>query len=165
MRILGIDPGSRLTGYGVIEQRGKESYFIAAGVIRLSLDNGFLPRLGEIFFAIRDVVAQYQPDMAAVESVFVHKNVASALKLGQARGAAISSIMAANVSVAEYSPREIKQAVVGYGAAKKEQVQHMIRVMLKLNQNPSPDAADALAVALCHSHTHLNQLALARSNR
>jgi crossover junction endodeoxyribonuclease RuvC len=163
MRILGIDPGSRLTGYGLIDRRGKESVFVAAGVIRMALDEGFLPRVGQIFFAIKEVIETYRPDIAVIESVFMHKNPGAALKLGQARGAAVAAMMSQNITVAEYSPREIKLAVVGYGAAKKDQVQHMIRVMLKLNQNPSPDAADALAVALCHAHTLQGQMAILRA--
>jgi len=153
LRIIGIDPGSRLTGFGIVDHEGKETNFVAAGVIKLPLDDGFLPRLGDIFFALTEVLIKYKPEKAAIEAVFMHKNAGAALKLGQARGAAVATLMSQRLTVAEYSAREIKQAVVGYGAAKKEQVQHMVRILLKLNQNPSPDAADALAVALCHAHT------------
>lgn len=163
MRILGIDPGSRITGYGVIEVTGTKAAYVASGCVRTG--NGSLPeRLKAIFEGISEVVATYSPQEMAVEQVFVHKNVDSALKLGQARGAAICAGVMQALPVAEYTPREVKQAIVGTGAAAKEQVQHMVRMLLKLPDLPQADAADALALALCHSHTRLtlDRIAVAR---
>lgn len=152
MRILGIDPGSRLTGYGIIDASGDRTVAVKFGVIKAG--NGeFAGRLGIIFNELRELIAQYQPAEAAVESVFVSKNAASAIKLGQARGAAMCAAIAAGLTVAEYSPRSVKQAIVGRGAADKVQIQHMVRVLLGLFEPPQEDAADALAVALCHHHT------------
>ena len=151
LRILGIDPGSRITGYGVIEVSGGRASYVASGCIRTGGDN--LPgRLKVIFEEISTIVATYAPQEMAVEQVFVHKNVDSALKLGQARGAAICAGVMRDLTVAEYTPREIKQAIVGTGGATKEQIQHMVTMLLKLSEPPQADAADALAVALCHSH-------------
>jgi crossover junction endodeoxyribonuclease RuvC len=152
VRIIGIDPGSRLTGYGIIEILGDSSRAVHYGVIAAG-SGEFTERLGIIFNNIRELLAEYQPDEAAVESVFVSHNAASAIKLGQARGAAICALIAAGVPVSEYSPRSVKQAIVGRGAADKAQVQHMIRALLGLTKTPQEDAADALAVALCHHHT------------
>lgn len=152
MRIIGIDPGSRLTGFGIIEIQGDTSRAVHFGVIKAG--NGeFTERLGIIFNGVRDLIAEYQPDQAAVEGVFVAHNAASAIKLGQARGAAVCAAIAGGVPVAEYSPRSVKQAIVGRGGADKVQVQHMVRVLLGLKESPQEDAADALAVALCHHHT------------
>jgi crossover junction endodeoxyribonuclease RuvC len=152
VRILGIDPGSRATGFGFIEVQKGRTVCIAHGVIRTGAGE-FPDRLGVIFSGIRDLLRQHQPDQVAVESVFVSRNPASALKLGQARGAAISAVIAEGLKVAEYSPRSVKQALVGRGAADKNQVQHMVRVLLQLREQLEEDAADALAVALCHQHT------------
>lgn len=152
MRIIGIDPGSRLTGFGIIEIQGDTSRAVHYGAIKAG--NGeFTERLGIIFNGIRDLIAEFQPDQAAVESVFVAHNAASAIKLGQARGAAVCAVIAGGVPVSEYSPRSVKQAIVGRGGADKVQVQHMVRVLLGLKESPQEDAADALAVALCHHHT------------
>lgn len=152
MRILGIDPGSRRTGFGIIEIQGDRATAVHFGVIKAG--NGeFTERLGIIFNGIRELIAEYQPREAAVESVFMSHNAASALKLGQARGAAICAVIDAGLPAAEYSPRSVKQAIVGRGAADKQQVQHMVRVLLGLSESPQEDAADALAVALCHHHT------------
>lgn len=150
--ILGIDPGSRRTGYGVIAVKGKQPCYIHHGQIQTH-SNEIPIRLQQIFTGIRDVIQEYQPHCLAIEQVFMHQNVNSALKLGQARGAALVASGVANLSVNEYSPREIKQAVVGYGNASKEQVQHMITVLLGLKKRPESDAADALAVAVCHCHS------------
>lgn len=151
-RILGIDPGSRLTGFGLIDiQRGGARY-VESGVIRVppgALD----ARLGTIFNGISELLAEFRPDAVAIESVFVQRNVASALKLGQARGAAIVAAAVAGVPVSEYSPAEIKQRVVGNGRAGKEQVQYMVGRLLSLAVPPRADAADALAGALCHAHS------------
>ena len=154
IRILGIDPGSRLTGFGIIDVpgRGGQPRPVHHGAIRAGTGE-FPERLGIIFNELTALVREYRPDQAAVETVFVAHNAASAIKLGQARGAAICALIAEGVSVAEYSPRSIKQAIVGRGGAEKEQVQHMVRVLLGLAAAPQADAADALAVALCHHHT------------
>ncbi|NND45308.1 MAG: crossover junction endodeoxyribonuclease RuvC [Xanthomonadales bacterium] len=152
MRIIGIDPGSRLTGFGIIEVQGDRSTVVHFGVIKAGTGE-FTERLGIIFNELKDVIAEYRPDSAAVESVFVAHNAASAIKLGQARGAAICALIEAGLVAAEYSPRSVKQAIVGRGAADKGQVQHMVRVLLGLRESPPEDAADALAVALCHHHT------------
>ncbi len=150
-RILGIDPGSRLTGFGVIDFTGDKAVYIASGTVK-SVDGAFADRLRQIFESIGSIVGEYQPDIVAIESVFMHKNAGSALKLGHARSAAICATFEHGAEVFEYAPREIKQAVVGTGAATKEQVQHMITSILGLDGIPAPDAADALAAALCHGH-------------
>ena len=156
--ILGIDPGSRKTGYGIIETTGQRHRYIASGVIRLG--DGPLPqRLKIIFDSIAVLINDYQPQEVAVEEVFMAKSAGSALKLGQARGAAVTACVANDLIVAEYTARQIKQAVVGTGAAVKEQVQHMVRILLKLPANPQEDAADALAAALCHANARQGLLA------
>ena len=151
-RIIGIDPGSRVTGYGIIDYANRRVTHVSSGCINTS--RGTLPeRLKEIFVGVADLLVQYQPDELAIEKVFVQKNVDSALKLGQARGAAICAAVTRDIPVAEYSPNQIKQAVVGKGHAAKDQVQHMVCILLKLSEPPSNDASDALACALCHGHT------------
>ena len=151
-RILGIDPGSRATGLGVIEVIGARSTCIAHDVIRLREDD--LPlRLLELQQRLRAVIAEFRPDEVAMEQVFVRKNVASALILGQARGVALCTVAEAGLPVHEYAPASIKQAIVGSGRAEKPQVQHMIRMLLNLAAVPAEDAADALACALCHAHS------------
>ena len=152
MRLLGIDPGSRFTGYGIIDVRGDRATAVHFGVIKTGAGE-FPERLGIIFRGIRDVVVEYRPTEVAVENVFVSKNASSALKLGQARGAAICAAICEELAVSEYSPRSVKQAIVGKGSADKVQVQHMVCVLLQLRDTPQEDAADALAVALCHQHT------------
>lgn len=159
MRILGIDPGSRVTGYGVIELRGRRAVYLGSGCVRVA-DDGFPERLRAIFDGIGAVVAEYMPAEIAVEKVFVQRNVDSALKLGQARGAALCAVMSRSLPIAEYSPAEIKKALVGRGAAEKRQVQHMVKTLLQLIESPQADAADALACALCHSHTRQTLAAL-----
>ena len=156
MRILGIDPGSRFTGFGVIEVQGDRARCIAHGVIKTGGKAGgdeFLQRLGIIFSGIRDVIESHKPDQVAVESVFLSRNPDSALKLGQARGAALCAAIEQGLPVSEYSPRSVKQAIVGSGSADKVQVKHMVAVLLQVRGEISEDAADALAVALCHQHT------------
>lgn len=150
-RILGIDPGSRLTGFGVVDFAGDKPSYVASGTIK-SVDGSFPDRLRQIFETVGTIVEEYRPDIVSVESVFMHKNAGSALKLGQARSAALCATFAYEAEVYEYAPREIKLAVVGTGSATKEQVQHMIVSMLNLDGVPAPDAADALAAALCHGH-------------
>ena len=152
-RILGIDPGSRITGFGVLDFDGDRPTYVASGTVR-SLDGSFAERLKKIFVAVGEIVQQYQPDIVAIETVFMARNAGSALKLGHARSAALCATFAFDVDVFEYAPREIKQAVVGTGAASKAQVQHMVVALLRLDGVPSSDAADALATALCHGHQH-----------
>ncbi len=151
-RILGIDPGSRVTGYGVIDSNGVKSIHLHHGVLRLQGDE-LPPRLGQIFDGICQVIDEYRPEVMAIEQVFVAKNPASALKLGQARGAAICAAVSRQLEVFEYTPTRIKQSVVGNGRAEKDQVQHMVKLILTLAERPVADAADALAVALSHAHT------------
>lgn len=145
--IIGIDPGSRITGYGIIQAKQNTYKHLAHGSIHLNEKNLFL-KLKTIFFRIQDIVQQYNPDEAAIEQVFMHQNPGSALKLGQARGAAI---VALTLPVFEYSARQVKLAMVGYGAATKEQIQHMVKRLLNLSEDIQADAADALAIALCHA--------------
>lgn len=153
MRILGVDPGSRVTGFGVIDSDGSRSCLVHSGVVRTS-QTEFAMRLGEIFAQLGDVIRECTPDQMAIEQVFVANNPSSALKLGQARGAAMVAAVAAGVSVFEYTPRRIKQALVGNGGADKEQVQHMVRIILGARGKMGLDESDALAVALCHAHSH-----------
>lgn len=158
--ILGIDPGSRITGYGIIEQKNNQLFYIASGCIRTKGD--FLaPKLDMIFNGVSEIIKQYQPTEFAIEQVFMAKNPDSALKLGQARGAAIVAATQADLYVCEYSARQIKQAVVGTGAASKEQVQQMVMQILKLSAKPQADAADGLAIAICHAHTAQTLVAMA----
>lgn len=150
--ILGIDPGSRVTGYGVVKQTGNKFQYVGSGCIRVTAEH--LPeKLHMIFNGISEVIEQFSPSLFAIEQVFMAKNPDSALKLGQARGAAIVAATVKNLPVAEYSARQIKQAVVGTGAADKTQVQHMVMSILQLSSKPQADAADALAVAICHGHS------------
>ena len=151
IRILGIDPGSRVTGYGVIDQDGQHHLYIASGCVRTQGET-LAERLGIIFDGISHIIREYRPQEMAIEQVFMNRNADSALKLGQARGAAICASVQAGVPVEEYAARQIKQAVVGRGGATKEQVQHMMCVLLALQKTPPSDAADALGVAVCHGH-------------
>jgi crossover junction endodeoxyribonuclease RuvC len=154
MIILGIDPGLRTTGFGVIEKQGSKLRYIASGTIKTGLEGALPPRLKIILDGVREIVATYQPACAAIEKVFVNVNPQSTLLLGQARGAAISALVGADLEVAEYSPTQIKQAVVGTGKAAKPQVQDMVSRLLTLPGLPGSDAADALGVAICHANTH-----------
>jgi crossover junction endodeoxyribonuclease RuvC len=150
-RILGIDPGSRHTGYGLVEHKGNKVTFLHCGTLHLA--TGEVPaRLGAIFTGLTEVLAAWKPDEVSIEKVFMARNADSALKLGQARGAAITAAVHAGLPVFEYSARQVKQAVVGKGGADKSQVQHMVQVLLALSRKPQADAADALAIALCHAH-------------
>lgn len=146
---MGIDPGSQITGFGIIESTRGRQHYITSGCIRLS-KHPFQQRLQHIFEGLSAIIAEYAPAVVAIEKIFVHKNVASALKLGQARGVAMVTAALRGLIIAEYTPRQIKKAVVGYGAADKTQIQNMIQMLLKLNGLPQADAADALAVAVCH---------------
>ncbi len=157
VRILGIDPGSRATGYGVIDKQGAALTFVSCGVIRTSEKTPFPERLKEIYEGIREVIARHRPQLVGVEDIFTAVNPRSALKLGHARGVLILAAMQGELPVAEFSPRVVKQAVAGYGQAPKEQVQQMVRILLKLSASPSQDAADALAVAICRAN-HYNNL-------
>ena len=157
--ILGIDPGSRKTGFGIINVVGNRHEYITSGVIRLS-DQDLPDRLNVIYQSLNEIIAIHCPQYVAVEQVFMAKNAGSALKLGQARGAAIVACVARGLDVAEYSARQIKQAVVGSGAANKEQVQHMVKVLLNLPDIPQEDAADALGAAICHANTQASLINL-----
>ena len=151
MRILGIDPGSRITGIGIIESDGRYSQHVFSTCIRLGND-AFPIRLGKIYKEIESIIQEYQPQQMAIEDVFLSKNPSSALKLGQARGAAICATVMQGVPVFEYSAREIKQAVVGKGNADKSQVQQMVKILLNLQGKIQADTADGLAIALSHAH-------------
>ena len=151
IRILGIDPGLRVTGFGLLDKTGQQLTYVASGCIKTP-DAELPERLKVILNSLGEVIAQHQPQQAAVEKVFVNVNPQSTLLLGQARGAAICAMMLANLPVSEYTALQVKQAVVGNGHADKEQVQQMVQRLFKLSRTPSPDAADALACAICHAH-------------
>ena len=157
LRILGIDPGSVKTGFGLIEVIAGKISYVSSGVIRLP-KKPIPERLGIIFESVQEIVQQHQPTEMAIEEVFLAKNPSSAFKLGQARGAAITACVNMKLPVAEYAARLVKQSVAGSGAADKTQVQYMVKKMLKLSAEPSEDAADALAIAICHYH-HLGRSA------
>lgn len=149
--ILGVDPGSRITGYGIIRAEGRLLEYIDSGCIRVG-EKPVAERLQVIFQSLATLIGEYRPQEFAIEQVFMARNPDSALKLGQARGAAIVSAANSGLAVHEYSARQVKQAVVGTGGADKSQVQHMVQALLSLSRTPQADAADALAVALCHAH-------------
>jgi crossover junction endodeoxyribonuclease RuvC len=150
-RILGIDPGSRITGYGVVESTPRGIRYLASGCIRIKSDE-FPERLKQIFDGVSQVIELYRPEQMAIEQVFMHKNADSALKLGQARGAAICATLNRDLPVFEYAARQVKQALVGKGNADKLQVQHMVKILLSIQGDMQIDASDALAIGLCHSH-------------
>ena len=151
MRILGIDPGLRLTGFGLIEKTGQKLSYVTSGVIKSG--EGELPaRLGVLFSGLTELIESHRPDICAVEIVFVNVNPQSTLLLGQARGAAVCAAVSSKLPVAEYTALQIKQSVVGHGKAAKEQVQEMVKRLLNLPAAPQADAADALACAICHAH-------------
>ncbi len=151
VRILGLDPGSRHTGFGLIDVRGPDCLHVAHGCVTPA-GEAFAPRLRSIFEAVAALINEHRPDEVAIERVFVNRNADSAIKLGQARGAALSAVPH-GTAVFEYAPRAIKLAVVGSGAAEKDQVAHMMHVLLGLPARPQADAADALAAAMCHAHS------------
>ena len=159
--LLGIDPGSRITGYGVIEEIGSRCEYIASGCIRMPSELSFPERLAQIYQGISTIIETYSPQTVGIEQVFMARNADSALKLGQARGAAIVAVVNHGLALSEYSARQVKQAVVGKGSAEKSQVQHMVQSILKLDNKPQADAADALAIALCHAHTRASLVRLA----
>ncbi|MAG66412.1 MULTISPECIES: crossover junction endodeoxyribonuclease RuvC [Pseudomonas] len=149
--ILGIDPGSRITGFGIVRHEAGRQEYVTSGCIRVG-EGAFPERLQKIFHYLSELIEQYRPEVVSIEQVFMARNPDSALKLGQARGAAIVAAVNAGLTVHEYSARQVKQAVVGTGAADKKQVQHMVTQLLGLAGTPQADAADALAIALCHAH-------------
>ena len=151
-RILGIDPGSINTGYGIIDTKGNHSKHIENGIIKVKGEN-LADKLKTIHESLTNIINEYQPEEIAIEKVFMHRNADSALKLGQARGAAIAACAMQDIPVFEYTANQVKQATVGKGHAAKEQVQHMIKVLLCLDKVPKTDAADALAVAICHANS------------
>ena len=158
--VLGIDPGSRVTGYGLIYVQGNRLSYVDCGCIRT--EGGALPaRLKKIFDGVLQLVETHRPSQVAIEEVFVGRNAASALKLGQARGAAMAACLQFKLEVSEYSARQVKQAVVGTGAAQKGQVQHMVKALLGISDTLAEDAADALAVAICHTNTQRSLIGLA----
>ena len=166
MRILGVDPGLRTTGFGVIDVSGSELAYVASGTISTThLDKGRLPeRLKVLFDGLVEVSTRYQPDCASVEIVFVNVNPQSTLLLGQARGACITALVSRQLPVAEYTALQMKQAVVGYGRADKTQVQEMVRRLLALPGLPGPDAADALGLAITHAHAAKAMARLAQAD-
>ncbi|MDY2947936.1 crossover junction endodeoxyribonuclease RuvC [Mannheimia varigena] len=162
--ILGIDPGSRVTGYGVIRQTGRHLEYLGSGAIRTSVDD--LPtRLQRIYAGVSEIITQFQPNMFAIEQVFMAKNPDSALKLGQARGTAIVAAANHNLPVFEYAARLVKQTVTGIGSADKVQVQDMVTRMLQLSTKPQADAADALAIAITHAHSMQHSLIVAKQSQ
>jgi crossover junction endodeoxyribonuclease RuvC len=154
MIILGIDPGLRTTGFGVIDKQGNKLRYIASGTIKTVAEGDLPSRLKVILQGITEIAATYRPDCAAIEKVFVNVNPQSTLLLGQARGAAICALVGADLDVAEYTALQVKQAVVGHGKAAKEQVQEMVSRLLVLPGLPGTDAADALGVAICHANSY-----------
>ena len=165
MKILGIDPGLRTTGFGVIETEGARLHYVASGTIKTEAAAlGDLPgRLKIIFEGVREVTARYRPDCAAMEIVFVNVNPQSTLLLGQARGAALAALVSTDLAVSEYTALQMKKAVVGHGQARKEQVQAMVARLLALPGEPGKDAADALGLAICHAHAGASFAAIART--
>ena len=161
--ILGIDPGSRKTGYGLINSISGRVEYIASGVIRIEETLPLSERLKVIFDSVSEIIQAHIPQEFAIEQVFMSKSAASALKLGQARGAAIVAAVSNHLPVTEYEARKVKQSVVGTGAAEKGQVQHMVKTLLGLQESPQEDAADALAVALCHANTQRHMIRVANS--
>jgi crossover junction endodeoxyribonuclease RuvC len=152
VRILGLDPGSQRTGYAIVETQATRVAYIVSGAIR-TRGESLAERLQEIFVGVESLASEFRPDEVAIERVFMHRNADSALKLGQARGAALSATFAVRPRVFEYAPREVKLAVVGTGGAQKEQVQLMVKRLLNIAGPLAEDAADALAIAMCHAHS------------
>jgi crossover junction endodeoxyribonuclease RuvC len=161
--ILGIDPGSRRTGFGVVNAVGNRLEYVASGTIHIDPDKALPERLAEIFSSLQQIINQYQPGEVAVENVFLSNNASSALKLGQARGAAITAAVSEQLPVYEYEARKVKQSLVGNGGADKGQVMHMVKTLLGLQGDPQEDASDALAVAICHANTQQHLIATAQA--
>lgn len=158
IRVLGIDPGSVITGYGIIDSNGARSVYVAHGHIRVKGDT-FAEKLGHIHLALVDVLDQWQPEQVAIEQVFISNNPMSALKLGQARGAALTAVVTRGLPVSEYAARTVKQVVTGSGSSDKQQVQVMVKSLLGLNRPVQVDAGDGLAIAICHAHAGVNKAA------
>jgi len=163
-RVLGIDPGSRLTGFGLIDIKNHQPSYVTSGIIK-SLKGNFPERLKTIYQSVLNLMKEYNPNIMVLESVFVHKSAGSALKLGHARAAALCASFDSEIEIFEYAPREIKKAVVGNGAASKEQVKHMVVSLLGLDDSPAEDAADAIAAALCYSNQEKFQSSLKQLNK
>ena len=162
--ILGIDPGSRVTGFGLINATGNKLEYITCGAIRTG-DTAHPERLQQIFNGLNEIIEQYCPQQAAIEEVFMGRNAAAAIKLGQARGSAIIACLQHELPLEEYSPRKVKQAIVGRGAAEKHQVQHMVKALLGIKEELQEDAADALAIAICHANTQAGLIRMAGARR
>ncbi|HEX9909532.1 MAG TPA: crossover junction endodeoxyribonuclease RuvC [Desulfatiglandales bacterium] len=150
MIVLGVDPGSRVTGYGLVEKNALQITCLHAGTFGTSLNRPFFERIYEIFQSMTEIMSRFRPEEMAIEDLFFHKNLQSALKIGHARGAVLIAAVQNRVKIFEYSPLEIKKSVVGYGRASKEQVRSMTQVILKMKSLPPLDASDALAAAICH---------------
>jgi crossover junction endodeoxyribonuclease RuvC len=163
--VLGIDPGSRFTGYGILDTDGFKHQHVSSGFLTISGESQ-PDKLGMIFDGITELIATWQPQAVAIEQVFMNRNADSALKLGQARGAAICAAVQAHLPVGEYSARAVKKAVVGSGSAEKQQMQKMMKLLLNLDTLPQNDAADALAIAMCHAnHLHVQSVTVVRGVR
>ncbi len=162
VRILGLDPGSQATGFGVIDWIDGDARYVASGAIRTT-GSDFPPRLRQIFEGVLVLMREHAPTEVAIERVFMHRNADSALKLGQARGAALCAAFSADPAVFEYAPREVKLAIVGQGGAQKEQMQLMVRTLLRLEGELGPDAADAIGIALCHAYSRQARMAVSGS--
>lgn len=155
MIILGIDPGTAITGYGLISYQGNHLKHIGYGVIRTLPKYSPAQRLKQLYQELQAIIVQYRPDVMAIEELFFNRNVTTALAVGQARGVIILAAANLDLEIAEYTPLQVKQAVVGYGRAEKQQIQEMVRILLCLPGLPKPDdAADGLAIAICHAHSH-----------
>lgn len=165
MRVFGIDPGSTITGYGIVELDGRTVCHLDNGGIHLSRSHSLPQRLSTIYTEVAKLIEQFKPDAVAIENIFVAKNVASTLKLGHARGAAMVAAVNANVAVAEYTPLQVKKALTGYGGASKDQIQQMVKAMLKLKEAAFEDASDALAIAICHCQSHGMERILKRAHQ
>jgi len=164
MRVLGVDPGTAITGYGVVEDSGDELRALAFGVVRTPADLPLAARLQTIYRELRALASRWQPPVAAIEELFFSANARTAMNVGQARGVVLLALADAGLEIAEYAPLEVEQAVTGYGGADKAQMQEMVRLLLGLEGVPRPDdAADALAVAICHLHS-ARLAALARAD-
>jgi len=159
-RVIGIDPGSQITGYGIIDMNGNHATHVTHGIIRIQ-GKSLSFKLRTIFEKLSEIVTEYHPDEMSIEKIFMNRNADSAIKLGQARGTAITACAVHDLEVFEYTANQVKQATVGKGHAAKEQVQHMIKILLCLAEKPQADAADALAIALCHGHSRESILRMA----
>ncbi|MBV1905198.1 MAG: crossover junction endodeoxyribonuclease RuvC [Pseudomonadales bacterium] len=164
LRVLGIDPGSRVTGYGVVEYKNASFTYLNSGCIRTP-KTALCGRLGVIYQSVFTLIGEYEPDQVAVEEVFMARNPQSALKLGQARGAAISAVAMQDLEITEYAARTVKKAITGTGSASKDQIQHMVKMILGLTGTLAEDAADALAIAICHVNTQGTSRARVQNSR